>query len=105
MGEHPPLDVVAKAYARHMARLVRDALSEVPRPLPSGGEDFDRIDAIDPNSAEITTVVETIDLDRAAIHTIVETIGGGDPAAWGEILVLLLSVCGDRFLEVCDGRL
>lgn len=82
---------VAQAYARHMAGLVRAALGEAPAilaPFPGGGED-----------------VDPIDLDRAAILTIVETIGGTDPAAWGQTLVLLLSVCGDRFLEVCDGGL
>lgn len=81
----------AQAYARYMAGLVRAALGDGPAnlvPFPDGCED-----------------VDPIDLDRAAILTIVETIGGTDPAAWGRTLNLLLSVCGDRFLEVCDGGL
>ena len=91
MGAHLSLDIAARAYARYMAGLVREALGEdlvIRAPFPGGGDDFD-----------------PIDLDRAAILVVVETIGGTDPAAWGQALALILSVCGDRFLEVCDGGL
>lgn len=78
-------------YARAMALLVRAQNSKTSTATVAFPVGFEEIDPVD--------------LERNAILAVAETIGGSDREAWGLVLVLLLSVCGERFLEVCNGDL
>ncbi len=90
--EGTPIEVIARRYAHAIAcmRLVTTQKAEAPisLDLPEGFEGAD-----------------DLDLNRTAVFEVLRMIGSDDPEAWASLLVLLLALRGDRFLEVCDGRL
>lgn len=80
---------IARAYALALARArLFDQEAEATVELP-----------------QIPDGIDNLNLDRTAVLEILVAVGGEDPDAWASLLGLLLATHGDRFVEVCDGRL
>lgn len=54
---------------------------------------------------QIPEDVDDLNFIRAAVFEVLVVVGGEDAEDWMSLLGLLLLVRGDRFVEVCDGRL